>query len=204
MIPIVRPWFSFILGSFMWLDLRILLLLFSQEPRNRTDLRQTQNKRFMKNKYTACYCKWCRNTIPAVSFRVSSLRFLHGIVFATQTLWIHVFVQYVLSGSDWGRHSKSCCKPPLGNMAVSTAWQIESFGKKHEIAQVTAQLQAQVKVANPGQKHKKEMFNELQIRSQAILDDWCEVEPTCCCFLSHRISARSQQSKFAKLSISPL
>ena len=78
----------------------------------------------MKNKYTACYCKWCRNTIPAVSFRVSSLRFLHGIVFATQTLWIHVFVQYVLSGSDWGRHSKSCSKTPLGNMAVSTAWQI--------------------------------------------------------------------------------
>ena len=29
-----------------------------------------------------------------------------------------------MSGSDWGRHSKSCCKTPLGNMAVSTAWQI--------------------------------------------------------------------------------
>ena len=35
---------------------------------------------------------------------------------------------------------------------------IESFGKKHEIAQVTAQLQAQVKVANLGQKHKKNDF----------------------------------------------
>ena len=29
-----------------------------------------------------------------------------------------------MSGSDRGRHSKSCCKTPLGNMAVSTAWQI--------------------------------------------------------------------------------
>ena len=28
-----------------------------------------------------------------------------------------------MSGSDWGRHSKSCCKTPLGNVAVSTAWQ---------------------------------------------------------------------------------
>ena len=29
-----------------------------------------------------------------------------------------------MSGSDWGRHLKSCCKTPLGSMAVSTAWQI--------------------------------------------------------------------------------
>ena len=29
-----------------------------------------------------------------------------------------------MSGSDWGRHSKSCSKKPLGSMAVSTAWQI--------------------------------------------------------------------------------
>ena len=29
-----------------------------------------------------------------------------------------------MSGSDWGGHSKSCCKTPLVNMAVSTAWQI--------------------------------------------------------------------------------
>ena len=29
-----------------------------------------------------------------------------------------------MSGSGWGRHSKSCCKTPLGSMAVSTAWQI--------------------------------------------------------------------------------
>ena len=48
------------------------------------DLRQTQNKRFMKNKDTACYCQCCRNTIPAVSLRVSSLRFLHGSVFGTR------------------------------------------------------------------------------------------------------------------------
>ena len=29
-----------------------------------------------------------------------------------------------MSGSGWGRHSKSCCKPPLGNVAVNTAWRI--------------------------------------------------------------------------------
>ena len=29
-----------------------------------------------------------------------------------------------MSGSDWGRRSKSCYKTPLGSMAVSTAWQI--------------------------------------------------------------------------------
>ena len=27
-------------------------------------------------------------------------------------------------GSDWGKHSKSCCKTTLRSMAVSTAWQI--------------------------------------------------------------------------------
>ena len=26
-----------------------------------------------------------------------------------------------MSGSDWGRHSKSCCKTPLGSMAVASA-----------------------------------------------------------------------------------
>ena len=31
---------------------------------------------------------------------------------------------YVISGSAWRRHSKSYCKTPLGNMAVSTASQI--------------------------------------------------------------------------------
>ena len=29
-----------------------------------------------------------------------------------------------MSVSDWGRHSKSCCKTLLGNMDVNTAWQI--------------------------------------------------------------------------------
>ena len=29
-----------------------------------------------------------------------------------------------MSVSDWGRHSKSCCKTSLGSMAVNTAWQI--------------------------------------------------------------------------------
>ena len=31
---------------------------------------------------------------------------------------------YVMSGSDRGRHSKSCCKAPLGSIAASTARQI--------------------------------------------------------------------------------
>ena len=53
-----------------------------------------------------------------MSSRLSLLCFLRGIVFGTQTLWTHVFVYYVLSGSDWGRHSKSWCKTPLGSMAV--------------------------------------------------------------------------------------
>ena len=38
------------------------------------------------------HCKRCCNTIPAVSLRLSLLCFLRGIVFGTQTLWIHVFV----------------------------------------------------------------------------------------------------------------
>ena len=34
---------------------------------------------------------------------------------------------------------------------------LETFGKKREIAEVTAQLQAQVKVANLSRKHKSGM-----------------------------------------------
>ena len=40
--------------------------LFSQERRNSTDLRQTQNKRFMKNKNTACSCKCCCSNTSGV------------------------------------------------------------------------------------------------------------------------------------------
>ena len=29
-----------------------------------------------------------------------------------------------MSGSHWGRHSKSCCNTPLASMSVSYAWQI--------------------------------------------------------------------------------
>ena len=29
-----------------------------------------------------------------------------------------------MSGRGWGRHSKSCCKTPLGSITVSTTWQI--------------------------------------------------------------------------------
>ena len=29
-----------------------------------------------------------------------------------------------MSGRGWGRHSKSCCKTPLGSIVVSTTWQI--------------------------------------------------------------------------------
>jgi len=89
-IPVIRPWFKYSY-SCGWIY-EYFYFSFSQEPRNRTDLRQTQNKRFMKNKDTACYCKCCCNTIPAVSLSVSLISFLHGIVFGTQTLWIHVFV----------------------------------------------------------------------------------------------------------------
>ena len=45
------------------------------------------------------------------------------------------------------------------------------FRKKHEVAQVTAQLQGQVKLANLSRKHEHEMLNELQRRGQAIRDD---------------------------------
>ena len=70
--------------------------------------------------------------------------------------------------------------------------------KKHEIAHVTAQLQAQVKLLL-SRKHNNEMFSELQMRGQVICDDCCEVELIYCCCLS-LISARSQQSKFANFS----
>ena len=38
---------------------------------------------------------------------------------------------------------------------------VYSFGRKHEIAQVTAQLQAQVEVANLSRKHKNEMLKRI-------------------------------------------
>ena len=62
------------------------------------------------------------------------------------------------------------------------------FRKKHAIAQVKAQIQAQVKVANPSRNTKMKGLNELQLRGQAFRDDWCEVEPIHCCFFSRRIS----------------
>ena len=40
----------------------------------------------------------------------------------------------------------------------SSANNIREFREKHEIAQVKAQLQAQVKVANLSRKHKNEMY----------------------------------------------
>ena len=62
------------------------------------------------------------------------------------------------------------------------------FRKKHAIAQVKAQIQAQVKVANPSRNTKMKGLNELQLRGQAFRDDWCEVEPI------HGWRARSQQT----------
>ena len=48
------------------------------------------------------------------------------------------------------------------------------------------------------------MFNELHIRGQAIRDGWCVVDPTYyCCLLPNRISARTQQSKFANFQSPP-
>ena len=88
----------------------------------------------MRKKDTACYCKCCCNYIPAVSLRVSLLCFLHDIFFGTLTLRIHVFVYYVMSGNDRGRLSKSSCKKPLGNMVVSTSWQIS---RGHAISSTT-------------------------------------------------------------------
>ena len=108
----------------MWMDLRVLLLLQSRTKEQDGYPTNAKCKRFMKNEDTACYCKCCSNYIPAVSTRVSLLCFLHDIAFGTQTIGIYVFVKNVTYGSDGGRHSKSCCKTPLGSMAVSTAWQI--------------------------------------------------------------------------------
>ena len=51
-------------------------------------------------------------TIPAVSFSVSLLCFLHGIVFGTQTLWSHVVVSYVMSGSVYR------CGRTIGHLSV--------------------------------------------------------------------------------------
>ena len=67
-----------------------------------------------------------------------------------QEVWV------IITSSGWRPHSNQ-----------SLTWhKIESFGKKkrkkkHEIAQVTAQLQAQVEEANLSQKHKNEMYNKL-------------------------------------------
>ena len=54
----------------------VLLLVFRRELKGRTGLRQTQNKRAMKNKKT---CN-ASSSIPAVSATVILLCFLHGIV----------------------------------------------------------------------------------------------------------------------------
>ena len=79
------------LGSFMRMDLRVLLLLQSRTKEYNVSPTNAKN-RFMKNKDSAFYCKCCNNYTPAVSLRVSLLCFLHGTVFGSQTLWIHVFV----------------------------------------------------------------------------------------------------------------
>ena len=107
----------------MWIDLRVLLLLQSRTKEQDGYPTNAKCKRFMKNEDTACYCKCCSNYIPAVSTRVSLLCFLHDIAFGTQTIGIYVFVKNVTYGSDGGRHSKSCCKTPLGGIVVSTDWQ---------------------------------------------------------------------------------
>ena len=77
--------------------------------------------------------------------------------------------------------------------------------KKHEIAQV----KAQVEVANLSRKHKNEMFIELQIHGQAFRDDWCEVEPTYWLLLfephlraGELARSRQQNSKFVKIPFS--
>ena len=61
---------------------------------------------------------------PAVSLSVRLSCFHSCHYFGTQTLWIHVFVYDLMSGSGWGRHWKICCKTPRGNLAENVAWQI--------------------------------------------------------------------------------
>ena len=43
----------------------------------------------------------------------------------------------------------------------------------------------------------------LRIRGQAFCDDWCEVEPICCCFFSRRISQPRANSKTFNLPPNP-
>ena len=95
----------------MWMHLRVLPLLLQSRTEEYDGSPTNPNKRLMKHKR--------HNLLLKVL-----LQLYHGIVFGTQTLWIHVFASYVMSGSDWGRHSKNCCKTPLENLAVSTAWTI--------------------------------------------------------------------------------
>ena len=79
-----------------------------------------------------------------------------------------------------------------------------NVSKKHEIAHVTANIKAQVKAANLSREHNVRYSNELHTRDQAFRDDWCKVEPMFCCFLSHRISARSHLNKFANFQPPPI
>ena len=83
------------LGSLMWMDVRVLLLQSRTKEYDGSPTKEIY-KRFMENKYTACYCKCCSNYIPAVLLRVSLLCFLHGIAFGTQTLWVHVCARLCL------------------------------------------------------------------------------------------------------------
>ena len=66
------------------------------------------------------------------------------------------------------------------------------FWKKHEIAEVKAQPQARVKVANLSRNTKRKCLKVLQIRGQAFRDDWYEIEPIYCCFFSRRISQHTR------------
>ena len=45
------------------------------------------------------------------------------------------------------------------------------------------------------------MFNELQIRGQAIRDDWCEVEPTYCwfCLTASQLARSRANSQFLSI-----
>ena len=63
------------------------------------------------------------------------------------------------------------------NLLRFDTYYVESFFFFHGIAEVRAQLHAQVEVDNLGRKHKQEKFIELQIRGQVIRDAWCEIEP---------------------------
>ena len=112
------------LGSLLWMDL-YFYFSFSLEPRNRTDLRQTQNTQFTKNKNTACYCKCCCNYTSGVircelvvlpsghCFRNPDAMDPRLCLLCNILLWLRKTLEEVLQDTAW----KSVCEYSLTNIA---------------------------------------------------------------------------------------